>query len=315
MRKILLASLVGVALVGCNSSDSGSSQTGTMNLAFSDAPVDNLAKVCVAFDEIKVHHANGNESSWGTTSFASDQSSPECIPAGLSIPVDTDGHPAFMVINLMAYQGAKALQVLSDEQLTAGQYTQLRLSVLEKGSYTNGTPYSHVVTDTNAVEGIRVPSGELKLDGFNVESNATQAYTLEFDLRKSMVSNANGYQLKPRGVRLVNNDAVATISGQVAMASPACGGNIDDAYVYVYQAPTGGVYGDLGSATEPYASAGVDSETRAFEIGYLPLGSYDVTLVCNGSEDDPELGGDSLTFDSQVFADEVLTASGATYTF
>ncbi|UTV30314.1 DUF4382 domain-containing protein [Photobacterium atrarenae] len=316
MHKYILASLVSAFLIGCNSDGSDGEAAGTMSLAFSDAPVDNLTKVCVAFDEIEVHHTNGSESSWGTTSFAADQSSAECIPQGMSIPVDSDGHPEFMVINLMAYQGEQSLQVLSDEQLTAGQYTQLRLSVLENEKYTdnNATPYSHVVTDTDAVEGIRVPSGELKLDGFQVEANATQAYTLEFDLRKSMVSNANGYQLKPRGVRLVNNDAVATISGQVEAAG-VCDSTIDDAYIYVYQAPTNGIYGDLGSATEPYTTAGVDTETGEYEIGYLPLGNYDVTLVCNGSEDDPEQGGEQLNFETQMFVDVELLAAGATFNF
>ncbi|MCG7585875.1 DUF4382 domain-containing protein [Photobacterium sp. OFAV2-7] len=315
MRKLMVASVVSLALVGCGSGSSGdSSNTVQFNLAFSDAPVDGLSKVCVAFDKITVHHTNGGESSWGTTSFASDQSSAECIPDGLAIPQDSDGNPAFMVINLMAYQGEQSLQVLSDEQMEAGQYTQMRLSVLEKGNYTDGTPYSHVVTDTSATEGIRVPSGELKLDGFDVQANATQAYTLEFDLRKSMVENANGYQLKPRGVRLGNNQDVATISGEVTLGGGACGNNINDAFVYVYTAPTGGVHGDLGSANEPYTSVGVDSVSGKFEVGYVPLGSYDVVLVCNGSEDDPENAGDQLTIDSS-FVDEVLTASGRTFTF
>lgn len=315
MRKLVVASLVSLALVGCGSGSSGSSSnSGQFNLAFSDAPVDGLKKVCVAFDKITVHHTDGNESSWGTTSFAADQGSAECVPDGHVIPVDNNGNPEFMVINLMAYQGEQFLQVLSNEQMEAGQYTQMRLSVLEKGNYTDGTPYSHVVTDTNATEGIRVPSGELKLDGFDVVADATQAYTLEFDLRKSMVENANGYQLKPRGVRLVNNQDVATISGEVEQGGGACGNIIDDAFVYVYSAPTGDVHGDLGSSSEPYTSAGIDLISGKFEIGYIPLGSYDIVLVCNGGEDDPEKAGDQLTIDSS-FVGEVLTASGRTFKF
>lgn len=314
MQKLVVASVVSLALVGCGSGSSGSSNTGTFSLAFSDAPVDDLKKVCVAFDKITVHHTNGSESSWGTTSFAADQSSDDCIPDGYSIPVDVDGNPEFMVINLMAYQGEQSLQVLSDEQMEAGSYTQMRLSVLESGDYTDGTPYSHVVTDTDDTQGIRVPSGELKLDGFDVQADATQAYTLEFDLRKSMVENANGYQLKPRGVRLVNNEDVATISGEVELGGGACGNIIDDAFVYIYSAPTGGVHEDLGSVNEPYTTAGVDPISGQFEVGYVPLGNYDVVLVCNGSEDDPEKAGDQLTIDSS-FVDEVLTASGRTFRF
>ena len=314
MRKLVVAGLVSLALVGCNSGSSGGS-TGKLNLAFSDAPVDGLTKVCVAFDKITVHHTNNSESSWGTTSFAADQSSVECTPNHdlNDIPGYEEGNPEFMVINLMAYQGEQSLQVLSDELMEAGKYTQMRLSVLEKGDYSDGTPYSHVVTDTDDIQEIRVPSGELKLDGFDIQADATQAYTLEFDLRKSMVLNNNGYQLKPRGVRLVNNEDVATISGYVGEESTACDSVLDDAFVYVYSAPTGGDYGDLGSDSEPYTSAAVQ-DNRTFEVGYLPLGDYDVALVCNGSEDDPEIAGDTLFIDS-VFADETLGAAGLIFQF
>ena len=284
MQKLVVAGLVSLALVGCGSgSGSSDSGTGKFNLAFSDAAVDGLDKVCVAFDEITVHHANGSESNWGATSFAANQSSVECTPNHdlNDIPGYENGNPAFMVINLMAYQGEQSLQVLSNEVLEAGNYTQMRLSVLENGSYPDGTPYSHVeVTDTNDTPGIGVPSGKLKLDGFDVQADATQAYTLEFDLRKSMVLNNNGYQLKPRGVRLVNNENVATISGNVTV--DACGQEtgLEHAFIYVYTAPTGGIYGDLGSDSEPFTSVAVDVDeaqgTGTFEVGYVPFGDYDI---------------------------------------
>ncbi|MGF1875491.1 DUF4382 domain-containing protein [Photobacterium frigidiphilum] len=320
MKKAVIVGLVSAALAGCGGSDSSdSNSTGTFSLAFSDAPVDGLERVCVAFDQISVHHANGGESSWGTTSFAADQSSPECV-AGMTIPSDSNGNPDFMVINLMAYQGNDSLQVLSDELMESGKYTQMRLSVLEKGTYSNGTPYSHVEeTDTGNVEGIRVPSGELKLDGFDVVADATQAYTLEFDLRKSMVQNANGYQLKPRGVRLVNNESVAAIDGTVS--STACNdytNNINDAFVYVYPASTDD-HGDLGSEFEPYTSVAVDvdpsTDDGTFDVGYVPFGTYDLALVCNGSEDHPEIGGDQLEIADPIQQDLILSTTGLTVSF
>ncbi|PSW05220.1 DUF4382 domain-containing protein [Photobacterium lipolyticum] len=318
MKKAVVAVVVGLMLAGCNGggSSDGGDGTGKFSLAFSDATVDGLKQVCVAFDKITVHHTNGGEFSWGTTSFAAEQSSPECIPAGMSIPGAEADSPEFMVINLMAYQGSDSLQVLSGEVMEAGKYTQMRLSVLEKGTYSDGTPYSHVVTDTDNVEGIKVPSGELKLDGFDVTADATQAYTLEFDLRKSMVENANGYQLKPRGVRLVNNEGVAYIDGTVG--SEACLGNLNDAFVYIYPASTQ-EYGDLGSDFEPFTSAVVEVDTTSgegqFEVGYVPLGSYDLALVCNGSEDDSELGGDPLSIVDPIIADLVLPIEGVTVAF
>lgn len=311
MKKLMIAATVSMLLAGCGS-DSDDQSTGKLSLAMSDAPVDGLKQVCVAFDNITVHHTGGSEASWGTTSFAADQSSASCVPDGLSIPEDANGNPEFMVIDLLDYQGANALQVLSDEVLLAGQYTQMRLSVLEKGTYTDGTPYSHVVTESDAVEGIRVPSGELKLDGFTVEADSTQAYTIEFDLRKSMVLNANGYQLKPRGVRVVDNTAVAAIGGMVDAS--LCSGDLSDAFVYAYSLAIGGQFGDLGSDNEPLASAAVDPVTGQYEIGYLPLDTYDLNLVCNGNEDDPEQAGDTLIIDTTLL-DQILGTDGLTVNF
>ncbi len=305
MKRIFVLAVSGLALVGCGGSDE-TSATGTFNLAFSDAPVDDLSRVCVAFDNITVKHSSEGEAGWGVTQFAATESSDSCIPDGLSIPEDAEGNPLFMVINLLEYQGESALQVLSDEEITAGNYTQMRLSVLEDGTYSDGTPYSHVVTDLGSVEGIRVPSGELKLDGFTVSENATQAYTLEFDLRKSMVLNANGYQLKPRGVRLVDNESVATISGTVEVGSQLCGGDLTHAYVYIYQETD--IYGDLGSDNEPYTTAKIDVATRSFEVGYVPFDIYDIATLCNGNEDDPEVD-DGLVIEP-AYVSQQLTSSG-----
>ncbi|MDO6705985.1 DUF4382 domain-containing protein [Photobacterium sp. 1_MG-2023] len=311
MKKLLIASMASLVLAGCGS-DSNDQTTGKVSLGMSDAPVDGLKKVCVAFDDITVHHSGGSETSWTTNTFAADESSASCIPAGLSIPEDENGNPSFMVINLLEYQGEKSLQVLSDEVLLSGNYTQMRLSVLTNGTYSNGTPYSHVVTDTDAVEGIRVPSGELKLDGFTVEADATQAYTIEFDLRKSMVLSANAYQLKPRGVRVVENTSVAAIDGSVDPS--LCSNDISNAFVYVYPLTNAGEYGDLGSEKEPLASASVDPATGMYTIGYLPFDTYDLNLVCNGNEDDPELAGDTLILE-QTLMDQILGTDGLTVNF
>ncbi|MGF1691007.1 DUF4382 domain-containing protein [Photobacterium kagoshimensis] len=318
MNKMLIVSALGLALSGCGGSDSNTNNEGTFSLAFSDAPVDGLNKVCVAFDKITVKHSNGSESAWTTTSFAADQSSQGCIPNGLEIPKDANGDPLFMVIDLLDYQGANALQVLSDEKLEAGQYSQMRLSVLStwndsSGVYTDGTPYSHVeeIVTGNKLD-IRVPSGELKLDGFDVTANATQAYTLEFDLRKSMVSNAHGYQLKPRGLRLVKNENVATLQGTVAEGSCVSEGNLNKAYAYIYLPRTDDNYGDLGSSTEPYTSAKVDSSTGKYSVGFLPLGRYDVALACDGAADDPVQAGDAINLMSPVVKDQNLTETGLT---
>ena len=159
-----------------------------------------------------------------------------------------------------------------------------------------------------------MPSGELKLDGFDVTANATQAYTLEFDLRKSMVSNAHGYQLKPRGLRLVKNENVATLQGTVAQGSCAVEGDLTKAYAYIYLPRTDDNYGDLGSSSEPYTSAKVDPSTGKYAVGYLPFGRYDVALACDGAADDPEQSQGSAVINlmTPVVKDKNLTEMGLT---
>ncbi|WP_299012859.1 DUF4382 domain-containing protein [uncultured Photobacterium sp.] len=322
MRRLVVAGMVSLALVGCNSGSSDSN-TAKFNLAFSDAPVDSLKKVCVAFDQIAVKKANEDESSWGTASFAADQSSAECIPDSYSIPVDADGNPLFMVINLMAYQGDKSLQVLSDEALEAGAYTQMRLNAMASGDYGDSanTPFSHVVTDTDQVMELGYTNANGKIiipNSFNISASSAPKYTLEFDLRKGIVENqAHGYRLKTTAIRMVNNESVATISGSVG--SSACSSDISDAHVYVYTAPTDGNYGDIqeGGENTPYATTAVDSSTGAFEIGYVSVGTYDIALVCNGSVDHPEEDNSgALNIETgSIHKDTVLTTENLTVTF
>ncbi|WP_064609089.1 DUF4382 domain-containing protein [Photobacterium sp. J15] len=324
MKQVILAGMVGLALVGCNSGSSDSNTSAAkFNLAFSDAPVDSLKKVCVAFDQISVKQTDEDESSWGTASFAADQSSAECIPDTYSIPVDADGNPLFMVINLMAFQGEKSLQVLSDEALEAGTYTQIRLNAVASGDYGDpvNTPYSHVVTDSDQVMELGYTNANGKIiipDSFEISASTAPKYTLEFDLRKGIVENkAHGYRLKTTAIRMVNNESVATISGSVGASS--CSNDISDAHVYVYTTPNDGNYGDIqeDSPNAPYATTAVDASTGSFEVGYVPLGTYDIALVCNGSVDHPEEDNSAvLNIDTgSIHKDAVLTTENLTVTF
>ena len=51
-----------------------------------------------------------------------------------------------------------------------------------------------------------------------------------------------------------------------------------------------------------------------YELGFVNLGSYDMVLVCNGDEDDPELAGDPLQLE-QVLKAQPVTAPTTSINF
>lgn len=51
-----------------------------------------------------------------------------------------------------------------------------------------------------------------------------------------------------------------------------------------------------------------------YELGFVNLGSYDMVLVCNGDEDDPELANDPLQLE-QVLKAQPVTAPTTSINF
>ncbi|MFA7822766.1 DUF4382 domain-containing protein [Aeromonas dhakensis] len=288
---------------GDNSSQPPQAQ---LSLAFSDAPVDAVSKVCIAVSNISIHPVAGTEQSWTTASFLTSAQDDGCTPSGETIPLDSAGRPLFTYIDLLSYQGSASRPLLASQNVVPGNYSQMRLRVLDgrevANQFLDGTPYSYVKQDDGVIKPLEVPSSELKLDAFTIAANGLSAFTTEFDLRQSMVlpGHEQYYKLKPRGVRLVNNTQVATVKGTVAAG--LCGGQLTDkAFVYFYDElrPVGDdAYPDMADSDNGfYASAPVLPQTGGgfgYELGFVNLGSYDLVLVCNGDEDDPAVADDPL---------------------
>ncbi|MEC8416765.1 MAG: DUF4382 domain-containing protein [Pseudomonadota bacterium] len=276
------------ALTACGGSSGSSEETQapppaptstTFSLAVSDAPVDNASEVVVYFDEVELI-GNGDPISFSVT--------------------DENGDPRS--IDLLALPGAQFEVIVDDTEIPLGEYNQLRLSVTDE---------SFIVMDDGTFP-LRVPSGELKLDGFTAQPNFDAAYTVEFDLRKSLVDPVGQpvIMLKPRGVRLVLNDDVGTLEGTVDSAlvsAPECAEKVDmfeGNAVYVYE----GEQTDLDTLGDD-ADAGVDDsevrpftvvpvtysesdETYTFSAGFVPQGDYSLSFSCVALNDEPETDED-----------------------
>lgn len=292
--KFVSSSLVLLALTACGGGSGGSSSTapGTVSFAVSDAPVDDLAKVVITIDGIELQRKNDN----------CDVDSCDNQPVSIDRLI---GDEDTVTIDLLDYQGSDSKIVVENILLEAGVYDQLRLSVIDQD-----INFSYVEEATGAIKLLKVPSGELKLGGFTVESGGVQVFVIEFDLRKAMTYNPSPerYILKPRGVRVVEVETAASIAGTVDTSlfdgAVPCDSKVDPTVgnvVYIYQGHDldPAQLADNFNSSNPEANAPLDaidpyaSQTVAadgsYGIAYLPAGNYTLAFSCEAGDDDPEI--------------------------
>jgi hypothetical protein len=309
---------LGMAIAAMTAQSCGSSKDAELEIApvltlsVSDAPVEDVLQVVACFSEIElkaVNSANDRNLMIGldvNTTTANEL----CTDAQGTVIPNTRG------IDLLSLSGIDSEELLSGVELNAGEYTQIRLSISD-GSYALVDLDNDGIADDVDQDGnpdkvlVRVPSNELKLDGFTATAGARTDLTVEFDLRKGMTNPVGqvGYILKPRGVRIVDNSVSGHIQGtvsEVLLSDNMCSIAPTDltesvASVYLYEgidldpitlADNGGNEGQeaLTSVAVLYDGAG----NYNFEIGFVTAASYTLTLTCD-EDSDPE-GDDELVF-------------------
>ncbi len=274
-----IAILAFLAACGGGGSESADAQPqfGRINLQITDSPVTSARRVVVEFTGIEVK------------------------PVGAAGPEVFDFAPR--QIDLLALDGGGSEVLLADELLPAGEYESIRLKV---NAGRTGSD-SFIELDDGSIHPLFIPSGNqtgLKLiRGFTIGAGSTHSFTIDFDLRKSVIHPpglGDPYLLKPV-LRLVNNLEVGTIDGTVA-ASLLVEGCVPAVYLYT---GAGIVPDDLGSATPPLASTAVnlDNATGAyrFRLGFVPVGAYTLAFTCAADDDAAEVD-DAITFAAPVAA-------------
>jgi len=294
--QVTIAALTASLLAACGGSDNNDdsvSQTATFNLGISDAPIDAAEAVVVCFNAVEL----------------TGQGQPIQYEVGVDVEVpaendlcrDSNGDVIANTIgiDLLQFTGSEQTQFLQDATIAAGNYGQLRL-VMGEGSYASvDLDGDGTTTDVP----VSVPSNELKLDGFTADAGGNLNYTAEFDLRQGMTNpvGQEGFILKPRGVRLVDNSSVGHLQGSVSeellLNETSCEVAPADlttpvAYIYLYE----GVgyelsaLADIGGSEEqqPYASTAVyfdGASSYDYELGFVSAGEYTAALTCNGNDD------------------------------
>lgn len=279
---VMAAGLVLLGLTGCGGGGDEGGQTGRMNLAVTDAPLDEASSVVVQFNAVAFKP----------------QGAGEIVRTVL---------PAARQLDLLQYQEGRAALLLENIEMPAGAYEWVRLIVDNEPNVRD----SYLVRTTGEECELRVPSGAesgLKLNrGFTLPADGSVALTIDFDLRQSIhappgqsgstESCTQGYLMRPT-LRIVDDANVGAIAGVVdsALVTETCMPK-----VYVYSG-AGVVPDDIEEGApagdiDPLLVANVAMEDGGTEYRYraafLPSGSYTVAFTCG--DDDPT-ADETVTF-------------------
>ncbi|MFB2765168.1 MULTISPECIES: DUF4382 domain-containing protein [Marinobacter] len=301
--QVFAVSALAAALAACGGSGDGSlssGQTGTVSMGLTDAPTMDLSSVNVAFNAIRLKPVDGQ---WQEFSL------------------DEVG-----IIDLLTLQGGVTEPLITDEEVPAGEYEEIRLIVDTEQSWVTKE------SEGDARYTLAVPSGEqsgLKLKGsFVVAADTSQSFTIDFDVRKSIVNPPGkalaDYMLKPV-LRLVNNLEVGELTGEVDYATILQARNEDPEQLDCSPNYEGAVYVYEGEIDEPVdlnverdglnplmvvpVNEQEDGNLYEWTAAFLTEGTYTISYSCqlddNETDDEIEFEG-TQTLD--VIAGETTVA-------
>ena len=283
--------LLGVA--ACGSGGSPDATGGTLSIAITDAPVDNVEKVWVRFTGMTLKPQNGQQ---------------------FTITFDTP-----FDIDLASLDGGNTATLLNNEPVEAGRYNWIRFEV--DAEFDDNFMYSYVETSIGGMEDLAVPSDRLRLvSGFVVTVNQNTSFVIDWDLRKGLTNPVGqpGWFLRP-ALRIIDMTEHGSISGTVAdsLTSDAlnepvetqCNNDPNDYsgnVVYVFE---GAVTPDDirtmdDTDVDPLTTANVRQDINGiyrYSVAFLSPGDYTVAFTCQGLSEDPE------TDDELVFVSALVT--------
>jgi hypothetical protein len=290
---VCLTALAAALVAGCGGGGDESAPgpaTGRLSLSVTDAPVDSATAVVVRFTAVELKPE-------GRDAFTITLDSPQSI-------------------DLLELAGGSSRALLEEREVPAGRYEWLRL-IIEARQNENA---SYLDLEDGTRYPLFVPSGSesgLKLiRGFTVAQGSSSDFTIDFDLRKSVIAPPGlspNYLLKPV-LRMVDNLRVGSIAGVVApeLVTTDC-----TPQVYVFSGP-GVAPDDLDAAgspdVDPLVSVPVELDTATgdyrYRAAFLEAGDYTISFTCDGDLDSPE-GEETLTFvgtrDATVTANQTTT--------
>src|SRR5688572_5035386 len=263
---ILVASVaLAAACGGGDGSVTADAGTGILNLGVTDAPVDTAVKVVVEFSGAELKPQGG---------------------AAFTLDIDQDRQ-----IDLLALRDGVSALILQNATVPAGTYEWIRLQV---NAQPNAQDDSYIELDTGGRFPLVVPSGEERglqlIRAFTVAEGSISNFTIDFDLRKSVIEppGQNPNFLLVPVLRIVDNLQVGTLTGTVT-ATRATAASCTP-FVYVFTGSSV-VPDDLDAAPapdiDPLVSVPVELDAASgqwrYRIAFLEAGSYTASFRCDGA--------------------------------
>ena len=280
-----LPALAALLLGSCRGSSAG------LSLSLTDAPVDQASSIIIGIAYVTV--------------------------SGDNVKPVSINYATALSKNIYAFQGGLSAPLFEHLPLTAGHYTNIRF-----GFAADQISVASTITLPDGVHVLYIPPGspqyaDVPVD-FTISNGETINYTVDFDMRKSVIQDPNDstrFIFIPQ-LRAVQNETVGTITGSVdtslvqGLCTPA---------VYVYLetngkpvTPTDENLNAPASEVQPLSSTlvGLNSTTGVynFSVGFLPAGDYTVAFTCNADQDVANQDNGPTGTDT-VFFTSVTTAS------
>ena len=158
---------------------------------------------------------------------------------------------------------------------------------------------------------LTIPSGDnngLKLNrSFTIAADGDIAFTIDFDLRKSVhMTGAGEYILRPT-LRIVETALAASLSGSVdnSLVTPGCSPG-----VYLFNA--GDAVDDLDGTDDAIFSIALPEQgPYDYTAGFLPAGDYTIAFTCEADQDANDTD-DDISFSNET---AITLAAGENATF
>jgi hypothetical protein len=212
-----------------------------LTFSITDAPVEDARHVYISVESIQIAQSEGN---W------------------ISIPLETDAE-----IDLLQLQNGATELLASIEDLPAGTYNQTRMVLAEEapGRLIDNDGVEHpLVIPSGSESGLKLMTSFTKVDG------EPMAFTIDFDLRKSIKVSGNGgkskYILKPV-LRMTDDSKSGSAMGEGENGSVVC--------VYA-----DGATKDSDDACEN-AITSTTVKNGQFKLAFLEPGTYDLRVFRN----------------------------------
>jgi hypothetical protein len=293
MRKILFPLMAALALGACGDGGTGSSGARTVSIRLHDAPGD-LKEAWVKVSQVSLQGTSAADSASGKVVLLS-------TPTGW--------------VNLTQLTGGNFATLVSNAQVPAGRYSQLRFVVCEayvvtKDNQVYATQGATLPAGVTATGQLQVPSGcssglKVKLAGGGVDvTEQSQILSVDFDVSQSFghqAGNAGKWVMHPV-MTATSVGSSGSIAGTVALgtgvALPTCGGAAVTLATFSPRAVSG-----ADSVSGAVTAAGAYSMAVApgtYTMSYAPVYSF--------------TNGDSLTVAATPAPATATVAGGATST-